>query len=412
MKHLLTLAILIAALTANTVLACTTVIISGKYTSDGRPILWKHRDTDNLNNKLVYLTRGALSAIALIDSDDKEVENIWIGFNSAGFAIMNSASYNLKSADDTTSIADLEGVLMKEALLTCSTMEEFELFLKNYQLPRGVEANFGVIDAFGGAAYFETNNFIFNKVDINDMCVAPHGYVVRTNYSFTGETNKGAGYIRFETAEKLFYRASATGNLNVPYMLENMSLSLENSYTGQKLASFLEMNEKSEHFMYFQDCINRYSTSASVMVQGVKSGEAVEFTTLWAYVGFPLGSVPVPVWLTPKGSLPSLVKAEGSDNAEMCDLALEMKKQMIPSRRGSTKYYINTTKVANAQGTGVTQKLAPVRQEIVRKTTEKVALWRKTGKISHSEMDAHYAWLDEYIRKSYKELFGCQKVLK
>ncbi len=409
MKTFIALIVLMATVVPQSLLACTTVIISGKYTSDGRPILWKHRDTDNLNNKLIYLSKGNMAAIALIDSDDKDVENIWIGFNSAGFAIMNSSSYNLKPADDTATVSDLEGILMKEALLSCTSVDDFELFLKNYRLPRGVEANFGVMDALGGAAYFETNNFIYNKVDVNDPRIAPHGYVVRTNYSFTGETNMGAGYIRFETAEKLFYRASASGNLNIPYMLENMSLSLENSYTGQKLTNYLDLNEKTENFIYFQDCINRYSTSSSVMVHGVKIGEPVEFTTLWAYVGFPLGSVPIPVWLTPKGTLPSIVTGKGLDNAEMCDLALELKKVMIPSRRGSTKYYINTTKIANSKGNGITQQLLPVRQEIVQKTLQKVETWRKNGKIVPSEVDAHFVWIDNVVRQSYRELFGLQR---
>jgi hypothetical protein len=354
---------LIVAVTVQTGLACTTVIISGNSTPDGRPIIWKHRDTGKLDNKLVYLSGNKYSAIALIDSEDKKADNIWIGLNSAGFVIMNSASYNLKG-NDTTKLADLEGIVMKAALLSCATVDEFEQFLKDYKKPIGVEANFGVIDAKGGAAYFETNNYTYTKIDVNDKRVAPHGYVVRTNYSFTGDPNFGAGYIRFETAEKLFYRASGSNNLSTPYMLENMCLSLENSYTGQKIEDFCILNEKQQNFIYFQDCINRYSSSSSVIVQGVKIGEPVEFTTMWAMVGFPLASVPIPIWLTPKGSLPKVVQADGAKNAEVCDLALELKKIMIPSRRGSTKYYINTTKLFNAQGTGITQKLAPIHKTL------------------------------------------------
>ena len=32
--------------------ACTTAIVSGKYTTDGRPLLFKQRDTPQLENKL------------------------------------------------------------------------------------------------------------------------------------------------------------------------------------------------------------------------------------------------------------------------------------------------------------------------------------------------------------------------
>ena len=33
--------------------ACTSAVISGSATVDGRPLLWKHRDTGSLENKLV-----------------------------------------------------------------------------------------------------------------------------------------------------------------------------------------------------------------------------------------------------------------------------------------------------------------------------------------------------------------------
>lgn len=405
MKRIVISSVVGIILLISNALACTTVIISGKYTPDGRPIIWKHRDTGTLDNKLVHIKGGKYDAIALIDSDDEKIENIWIGFNSAGFVIMNSASYNLKG-DDTTKLSDLEGVLMKAALLNCASVDEFEQFLKDYKKPRGVEANFGVIDAKGGAAYFETDNFGYSKIDVNDKRIAPHGYVVRTNYSFTGDVNDGAGYIRFETAEKLFYRASGNNNLSVPYMLENMCLSLENSYSKQGVKDFLNLNENQDNFLYFNDCINRYSSSSSVMVQGVNSGEPVEFTTMWAMVGFPLSSVPIPIWLTPKGSLPKIVKASGKENAEICDLALELKKIMVPLRRGSTKNYINTTKVFNAQGTGITQKLLPIHKEIYMKSHEKLESWRKSGKLSQNEVDSYYTWIDEYVRKTYLDLFG------
>jgi hypothetical protein len=389
----------------NIAMACTTVIISGNYTVDGRPIIWKHRDTGTLDNKLIYLKSEKHSAIALIDSDDEMVENIWIGFNDAGFVIMNSASYNLKG-DDTTQVSDLEGVLMKAALLTCATVDEFEQFLLGYKKPYGVEANFGVIDAFGGAAYFETDNYKFIKIDVNDKRIAPHGYVVRTNYSFSGDKNDGAGYIRFETAEKLFYRASGNDNLSVTYMLKEMCLSLENSYSKQSLDDFLDLSEHQENFMYFQDCINRYSSSSSVIVQGVKPNEPVEFTTMWAMIGFPLSSIPIPIWLTPNGTLPIIAQAEGKENAEICDLALKLKSIMVPSRRGSTKYYINTTRVFNAQGTGITQKLLPVHNEVYNKTQEKIEQWRKNGRLNQLEVDNFYKWTDEYVRKAYFNLFG------
>ena len=56
------------------------------------------------------------------------------GCNSTGFAIMNSASYNLID-DDSIKFQDQEGILMKIALQQCSSVDEFEMLLKNLPKP-------------------------------------------------------------------------------------------------------------------------------------------------------------------------------------------------------------------------------------------------------------------------------------
>ena len=87
--------------------ACTTAIVSGKYTVDGRPLLFKHRDTGFLQNKLMYFSDGKYDYIATVNSVDKKGNEVWAGFNSAGFAIMNSEAYNL-NVGDTTQLKDQE----------------------------------------------------------------------------------------------------------------------------------------------------------------------------------------------------------------------------------------------------------------------------------------------------------------
>ena len=32
--------------------ACTSAIVSGKLTANGRPLMWKNRDTNDLNNRV------------------------------------------------------------------------------------------------------------------------------------------------------------------------------------------------------------------------------------------------------------------------------------------------------------------------------------------------------------------------
>ena len=59
-KHLFLIWGLLAALTAEPVLACTSAVVSGKVTPDGRPLLWKNRDTDYLRNHVAYINQVLL----------------------------------------------------------------------------------------------------------------------------------------------------------------------------------------------------------------------------------------------------------------------------------------------------------------------------------------------------------------
>ena len=85
---------------------------------------------------------------------------------------------------------------MRLALETCADLNDFEDLLRRSSGKWGIEANFGVLDADGNVAYYETGYYDFTKFDVNDPAVAPKGYIVRTNFSVTGRGDKGQGYIR------------------------------------------------------------------------------------------------------------------------------------------------------------------------------------------------------------------------
>ncbi|MEJ1730275.1 hypothetical protein SMA90_28515, partial [Escherichia coli] len=118
--------------------ACTSAIITGKVTANGRPLLWKHRDTGQEQNRIAYFTTGKYAFLALVDAPDQG-GTAWTGTNSAGFSIMNTASYNLK--DDQVKEMDQEGKLMYRALEICAGTEDFERFLDTLSRPLRVEAN-------------------------------------------------------------------------------------------------------------------------------------------------------------------------------------------------------------------------------------------------------------------------------
>jgi len=404
MKKLLVVLILIMVSCCLHVDACTSIIISGKHTPDGRPIMWKNRDTDTFQNAIMYFSDGKYTSIGLVDSNDKEGKAIWIGYNSAGFAIMNTVSYNL-IMKDTIDVRDREGMLMREALRECASVTEFENFLKNQPKPMGVETNFGVIDALGGAAYFETDNFSFKKLDVNDPGLAPMGYIIHTNFSFTGDPNAGKGQIRYKTAEDLFYQAAQQNKLTVRFILQDVSHSLYHSLTKTDLKKNYSDNPAEQKFVNFTDFIPRYFSSSAVAIQGVKQGENVEYTTMWTILGFPLTSVVTPLWLCMGKDQPSVVTLDRNGVAPLCDKAIQLKQQLFPIKKSYGENYININALYNGAGTGIMQKLKPLEDMIFDEATKKLDSWRN-NKNFKQEIPEFYKMLDKAIKEKYQDLFG------
>ena len=194
------------------------------------------------------------------------------GHQQQGFSILNTASYNIQDKDDTTRVMDYEGIVMRMALERCATLTDFEHFLDTLSRPLRVEANFAAIDALGGAAYYETNNFGFVKADANDPLQAPHGYLIRTNFSYSGFADEGMGYIRHETAVQLFSRQRAQGLFTPEWIFSSADRSYYHSLLGTDLKEYDFSAPGATGFVVDQDYIPRFSTSASVVIQGIKEG--------------------------------------------------------------------------------------------------------------------------------------------
>ena len=177
---------------------CTSVIVSGKVRADGRPVMMKHRDTSHETNDIRWFQGEKYAFIGLVNTDEPFDKQVWAGTNSAGFSIMNTATYDLKEDDVPAEQMDREGYLMYRALEICATVADFEHFIDTLSKPMGVEANFGVIDAQGGAVYYEMDNWrIRARYDVNEE---PTGYRVVTNFTWQGREADRKGVDRYEKA--------------------------------------------------------------------------------------------------------------------------------------------------------------------------------------------------------------------
>ena len=373
---------------------CTSAVVSGRATPDGRPLLWKHRDASDLNNRIVRFEAvdGQLAFVGVVNGTDTLAREVWTGYNSAGFAVMNTASYNLKN--DTSSLADCEGVVMKRALGVCRTVDDFARLLDEWPRPIGVEANFGVIDAGGGAAYFEVNNYEVTRYDVAD---SPEGYLLRTNYSMSGRRDEGAGYIRYDNAVRLFSQAAAEGCITPEWITGVCSRSFYHT--------LLERDFSGDEWVVDQDFIPRRSTSASLVIEGVKNGESPAFTTMWTILGYPPCSVVLPVWLGCEGGVPALLQAgAGSRRSPLCEWANALKREAFPIERGSGSHYLHMASLFRPDGSGISQQLLRLETEVYTESRTLLDEARRIGKWDDSRVAAVLKNLEQSVKTTFRFL--------
>ncbi|MFO7865751.1 MAG: carcinine hydrolase/isopenicillin-N N-acyltransferase family protein [Candidatus Aminicenantes bacterium] len=348
---------------------CTVAVISGKATPDGRPLLWKNRDTGTPYNHVIYIQGEKYDFIGIANSSDAYGNSIWSGVNSAGLCIMNSMSYNINTGADKNKTPHSSlgnGRLMRLALEQCATVEEFEAFLKETEGKRNVDSNFGVIDAQGGASFFETGNHSHVRLDAGDPEMAPEGYIVRTNFSYTGAPRTGAGYIRFNRISKLFLEASATGGITHNWILISASRDMVNSLTGiDPLRGKLPAHSRDHRYFHMADSIARNTAISTTVFHGVKKDEDPAAVTMWTRVGHPLCSVALPLWVCGGEKLGITY---GEPHAPIERFADYWHKRIFPLSGGSRDRYLNLAPVINKNGTGILTRLISIEQDILHAT--------------------------------------------
>ena len=313
-------------------IGCTSLIAAGRATLSGRPLLWKHRDTSASNNFIARVeadsVSGAIGFTALFNGGDSLLAEAWMGMNDAGFAIMNTASYNL--APDTAAVRDREGYVMSAALRCCQSVNDFELLLHELPKPLGVQANFGVIDANGHGAYFETDDWNFTRFDA-DSCKS--GVLIRTNYSVSGDSTLGRGYIRHDNTTELLAEAISTGSLTAAELTENVSRSFYHSLLG------CDVLERGDSWAVDMDFIPRDISTASIVIEGILPGEKASQTVMWTALGYPPCASVEPVFAD------SIPAGLGPDThgytSPVCATSIALRSAAHPIVKGNGPAYIN-----------------------------------------------------------------------
>ena len=320
--------------------ACTSIIVSGKVTPDGRPYIFKNRDTHDQNNLAIQLQGSRYRFIAIVAAKDSLYKSVWSGHNEVGFAIANTAAYNLNGkhvpGKPRPQGDENDGSLMRKALETCRTLADFEQLLDSIKArgPIPSNSNFAVLDAEGGVAYYETGNKGYVKFDANDPLVAPYGFIVRTNHGMSGERSMDQGIERYMAMSDYATRASYANDLGFENIIRKVTRYLKHGLTHIDLNDLQPQDDSQPVYYPFRDFIPRNLTASAQLIQGVKKGEEPLRTTAWTIVGCPLTTVAIPLWITANGKLPDVVThQQPGQQAKLVEFGLELKRQLFPACR-------------------------------------------------------------------------------
>ncbi len=385
-------------------LACTSVIVSGRVTKDGRPMIFKHRDSGKVHNMMLVVQGKKYHYLGLVNAGDTLPKDVWGGYNEAGFGIVNTAAYNLNGNGGDT---DGDGILIRKALELCATLEDFERLMDTVKKPRDVNSNFAVLDAKGGCAYYETGNYKYVKFDVNDPAVAPDGYLMRTNFGTTGNHKLDQGVERYQAITAFMAEACKEGHLEHDYLITHISRYLKHGVTQLDMYDMMPETETDTCYVSFHDYIARYSTASVVLVQGVRPDESPLNTISWTIMGWPLTTIAMPLALLPSGKLPTLVSNDGTGHSRLCEMGLQLKSRVFTLKKGNnTAFYGNLAPLINKKGTGILQQLLLVEEDVMSHGEEAVDALRKAK--DPKTMEVYYDWVDGFITEQYKSKFGVE----
>ena len=270
---------------------------------------------------------------------------------------------------------------MHYALGTCASVSDFEDLLDETNLTgRQTQANFGVIDAGGAAAIYETAASAYWKYDANDPVHAPKGYVLRTNFALNGGGSDGMErYLRTQTLIGSFY---AGFTLNYKNILRTQMRDFSDYDSNPLSVPYLAQWAPGVPYGYIDTRVSicRAASVSAAVIHGVKSEESPLLSTMWTILGQPATAIAVPYW--PVGPTPPA--ADGIPTAPLCDQANNVWYQLFD---WSDLWFINTHKLRDENKAGLWCRTFAAEDSVFRTTDSLLNIWR-IDTVSISQMMA------------------------
>lgn len=304
-------------------LACDVAVVSGRVTTDGRPLIWKNHDNSSTaNQQITYFpaARAAAGGYLMIHRYEDGMALLTgsritpsIGVNEAGFAAACTSVY--QDYNITAEPVNVNTALLQEALATCVTLADFERLLRNWpysHLGTVISANFSVIDAQGGAAMYECftghlnliiNPMRYKKSDANtgrvvnqsgtQLAAAQNnfiGFYVLTNFNSYIPWNVGQD--RQLRAQNLLAGLATQDRLDYRTVMREVAKDIVGKQNNANLSS------GTNYCTIYS--ISRNATRSGAVVRGVPQGMDSRLATFWSVLGEPSVGVFVPFFASAK----------------------------------------------------------------------------------------------------------------
>jgi len=306
--------------------ACTIGIASGSVTENGKPLIWKTRDrASRPHNQVYYNTNFEINFVSVVDTTETIC---WMGLNDQGFAVLNSAAYDLDETRDNN-----HGYMMQHALGNFSTIQEFENYLIATNGDREAWGNFAVMDSAGKVSLFEVSNSQYWRYDADN---SQNGWLVRTNFSESGGGDVGLD--RYLRSEDIISELVENHELSAKSLFEYNLRDLSDPESNEVEIPFEGHSQNNGLYGFFdtRNSITDKSSVSGVVMQGVNPGEDPRLSVMYTALGNPLFTPAVPVF--PIGQPSSFLYNENG-HALFNTKSLEFKEIFYSS---STSYLLDT----------------------------------------------------------------------
>ena len=419
---------------AGPALSCDVAVVSGKYTTDGKPVLWKNFDCSSDWEQQVKIfpakNEKAGDYFLLYHNDDymNLINNSPVmpqsGANAAGLAASVAAVY--EDFSPVHEAGNLNTDLVQKAVEQCATLEDFENLLKTWPLTnrnRAISANYVVVDAQGGAALYEcfTGDFSYGlkyikyrKYDANTgevtddkgqvVVAAPAnhpGFVNRTNLNNFVWYNSGVD--RYLRAQDLLTDLARSRNLNAQTLMQVVSKDVVGKQANN--------NGNSNYSTTY--CISRNQTRSGTVFQGVKAGDDPLKSVFWTALGEPSVAVYVPHMIGARGvteyaymdrmnSVGTMQDTTDNSLLTIAEDKLEISAGIHTSNRGSVltgpyNKYINKNALARVQ-----EWTFPLENTVIARTNEFVSqLDRDPNLLTQEHLWAFTSYCGKFIYDNY-----------